>query len=81
MSVEISYFLAMENTEIRGRYKIHASYFLNVVLGTFLLYPLNNDCKMTDVMYLCTRQRVVTAFLSAAGSSQMDSEMSVKRVW
>jgi len=35
---------------------------------------------MADVMYLCTRQRVVIEFLSAAGSSLMDSEMSAKHI-
>ena len=51
-----------------------------MVLGSFLPYPLDNDCKMADVVYLYTRQRVVTELLNAAGSSPMDSEMSVKRV-
>jgi len=50
------------------------------VSGSFLPYPLDKDCKMADVMYLCTRQRVVIEFLSAAGSSLMDSEMSAKHI-
>jgi len=54
--------------------------FLKVVLCSFLSCPLDNECKMADVMYLCTRQRVMTEFLSALGSSPMDSEKYVKCV-
>jgi hypothetical protein len=80
VSVEISCFLTTEDIEKRSQYESNATYFLNVVSGSFLPYPLDKDCKMADAMYLCNRQRVVTEFLSAAGSSPMDSEMYAKHV-
>ena len=40
VSVEISYFLAMENTEIRGRYEINASYFFKCGTGYFFALPI-----------------------------------------